>query len=87
MRFHDDAGELALGLVFVSMLLAVTLTDLERRIIPNKILLVGSVIGLAIVAISDPASVPERLAAGSRGRGRACSSPRSPIPAAWGWGT
>lgn len=64
LRFHDDAGELALGLVFVSMLLAVTLTDLERRIIPNKILLVGSVIGLVIVAISDPTSVPERLAAG-----------------------
>jgi len=64
LRFHDDAGKLALGLVFVSMLLAVTLTDLERRIIPNKILLVGSVIGLVIVAISDPASVPERLAAG-----------------------
>src|ERR1700761_6102904 len=64
LRFHDDAGELALGLVFVSMLLAITLTDLERRIIPNKILLVGSVIGLVIVAISDPTSVPERLAAG-----------------------
>ncbi len=65
VRFHGDAGELALGLVFVSMLLAVTLTDLERRIIPNKILLVGTVIGLVIVAISDPGSVPERLAAGA----------------------
>jgi leader peptidase (prepilin peptidase)/N-methyltransferase len=65
LRFHDDAGELALGLVFVSMLMAITLTDLERRIIPNKILLVGSVIGLAIAAITDPGSVPERLAAGA----------------------
>lgn len=65
VRFHGDAGELALGLVFVSMLLAVTLTDLERRIIPNKILLVGTVIALVIVAISDPGSVPERLAAGA----------------------
>ncbi len=63
VRFHDDAWELALGLVFVSMLLAVTLTDLERRIIPNKILLVGTVIGLVIVAIGDPGSLPERLAA------------------------
>lgn len=65
VRFHGNAGELALGLVFVSMLLAVTLTDLERRIIPNKILLVGTVIGLMIVAISDPGSVPERLASGA----------------------
>src|SRR5918996_1400001 len=34
--FADDPAELALGLVFVTMLVAVTLTDLERRIIPNK---------------------------------------------------
>jgi leader peptidase (prepilin peptidase) / N-methyltransferase len=65
VRFHGDAAELALGLVFVSMLLAVSLTDLERRIIPNKILLIGTVIGLLIVAISDPGSAPERLAAGA----------------------
>lgn len=63
IRFLDDPGELALGLVFVSMLLAVTLTDLERRIIPNRILAVASLIGVAIVAISDPASLPERAAA------------------------
>jgi leader peptidase (prepilin peptidase) / N-methyltransferase len=63
LRFHGDAGELALGLVFVSMLLAITLTDLDLRIIPNKVLAVGSLIGLAIVAIADPASIPERAAA------------------------
>ena len=62
-RFHDDAGELVLGLVFVSMLLAVTLTDFERRIIPNKILLVGSVIGAVILAITDPGAIPVHLAA------------------------
>jgi leader peptidase (prepilin peptidase) / N-methyltransferase len=63
LRFWGDPGEMALGLVFVSVLVAITLTDLERRIIPNKVLLVGSVIGLAIAAISDPASLPERAAA------------------------
>jgi leader peptidase (prepilin peptidase)/N-methyltransferase len=63
LRFHGDAGKLALGLVFVSMLLAITLTDLERQIIPNKVLAVASLIGLAIVAVSDPASLPERAAA------------------------
>jgi leader peptidase (prepilin peptidase)/N-methyltransferase len=63
IRFHGDPGELALGLIFVSMLMAVTLTDLEHRIIPNKILLVGSAIGLACLAISDPGALPVHLAA------------------------
>src|ERR1700761_7545752 len=69
VRFHGDAGELALGLVFVSMLLAITLTDLERRIIPNKILLVGSVIGVAVVAIADPGSCPSGSPRGGGGGG------------------
>jgi leader peptidase (prepilin peptidase)/N-methyltransferase len=61
--FRDDAAALALGLVFVAVLAAITLTDLERRVIPNAILLVGSIIGVAIVAATDPASLPERAAA------------------------
>ncbi|MCW2987882.1 MAG: prepilin peptidase [Solirubrobacterales bacterium] len=56
----DDPTDVALGLVFVTVLLAVTLTDLERRIIPNKILLVAAGLGVAIVAVGDPSSLPER---------------------------
>jgi len=64
----DDAGEIALGLVFVTMLLAVTLTDLEQRIIPNKILLVAALFGAAIAALADPGSLPERgIAAAAAG--------------------
>jgi leader peptidase (prepilin peptidase)/N-methyltransferase len=59
----DDPTELALGLVFVTTLVAVTLTDLERRIIPNKILLVAAVLGVAIAAVGDPGSLPERAIA------------------------
>jgi leader peptidase (prepilin peptidase) / N-methyltransferase len=55
-----DATEIALGLVFVTTLMAVTLTDLERRIIPNKILLVAALLGVAIAALGDPSSLPER---------------------------
>jgi leader peptidase (prepilin peptidase) / N-methyltransferase len=55
-----DAGEIALGLAFVTMLVAVSLTDLERRIIPNRILLVGAVAGAALAAVADPGSLPER---------------------------
>lgn len=58
-----DPTEIALGLVFVAMLVAVTLTDLERRIIPNKILLVAAVAGVAIAAVGDPGSLPERAIA------------------------
>jgi leader peptidase (prepilin peptidase) / N-methyltransferase len=64
----DDGAELALGLVFVTMLLAITLTDFERRIIPNKILLAGAIAAVAIVATTDPGSLPERaLAAAAAG--------------------
>ncbi len=58
--FHDDPAALALGLVFMALLAAITLTDLERRVIPNRILLAGAVAGLAIAAATDPSSLPER---------------------------
>jgi leader peptidase (prepilin peptidase) / N-methyltransferase len=56
-------SELALGLVFIAILAAVTLTDLERRVIPNAILLVGAAVGLGIVLATDPSSLPERAGA------------------------
>ncbi|HET7053215.1 MAG TPA: prepilin peptidase [Solirubrobacterales bacterium] len=64
----DEPGEVALGLVFVTVLAAITLTDLERRIIPNKILIVGAVAAVAIAAATDPGSLPERgIAAAAAG--------------------
>ncbi len=66
--FRDDPSALALGLVFVAMLAAITLTDFERRIIPNKILLAGAVAGIAIAAATDPSSLSERgIAAAAAG--------------------
>ena len=58
-----DVGELALGLSLCALLVAVTLTDLEQRVIPNTVLVVGAVIGIAIAAVADPGSLPERAAA------------------------
>jgi leader peptidase (prepilin peptidase)/N-methyltransferase len=58
-----EPTEIALGLVFVTVLAAVTLTDLERRIIPNKILAVGAAAAVAIAAVGDPGSLPERAIA------------------------
>lgn len=61
--FWGDGTEIALGLVFVTMLMAITLTDLDRRIIPNKVLLVASAAAIVIVAIGNPGSIPERAIA------------------------
>jgi leader peptidase (prepilin peptidase)/N-methyltransferase len=57
---RDDPSKLLLGLPFVAMLAAITLTDLERRIIPNAILLVGAGAAIVIAAGTDPSSLPER---------------------------
>jgi leader peptidase (prepilin peptidase)/N-methyltransferase len=67
--FWGDGTEIALGLVFVTMLMAITLTDLDRRIIPNKVLLVASAAAVVIVAIGDPGSFPERAIAAAAGGG------------------
>jgi leader peptidase (prepilin peptidase) / N-methyltransferase len=66
----DDPVEVALGIVFVTTLVAITLTDLEARVIPNKVLLVSTVLGVAIAVIGDPSSLPERaIAAAAAGGG------------------
>jgi leader peptidase (prepilin peptidase)/N-methyltransferase len=66
---REDPAELVLGLVFVAVLAAVTLTDLERRIIPNSVLLAGAAVALALVGVTEPSSLPERgiAAAGAGG--------------------
>jgi leader peptidase (prepilin peptidase) / N-methyltransferase len=52
-----------LGLTLCLVLVVITLTDLERRIIPNKVVLAGSVAAVALVAIGDPDSLLENGAA------------------------
>jgi len=65
----DDPAQVALGLAFVTTLLAITLTDLERRIIPNKVLIVSAVAGVALAAALDPSSLPERAIAAAAAGG------------------
>ena len=69
VAFHDDAAQLLLGLIFVATLIAVTVTDLERRTIPNKVLLVAAVLGVAVAAIGDTGSLPERAIAAAAAGG------------------
>lgn len=67
--YRHEPAEAVIGLVFVAMLAAVTLTDLEQRIIPNKILLIGSILCIAIAVPTDPGGVPERAIAAAAGGG------------------
>jgi leader peptidase (prepilin peptidase) / N-methyltransferase len=67
--YRDDPANAAIGIVFVTMLAAITLTDLERQIIPNKILLVGAIACLAIALPTDLAGMPERLIAAAAAGG------------------
>jgi len=63
VNWGDSVAEVAIDLVFLTMLAAVTLTDLEQRIIPNKILLAGAILCLAIAVPTDPGGLPERAIA------------------------
>jgi leader peptidase (prepilin peptidase)/N-methyltransferase len=57
-----------LGIAFVLLLVPVTLIDLDHRIIPNKLMLVGTVVSIAIVLLTKPDSLTEHLiAAGGAG--------------------
>ena len=62
-------GDAWLGLAFVLLLVPVTLIDLDHRIIPNKLMLVGTVVSIAIVLLTGPESLAEHLiaAAGAGG--------------------
>ncbi len=65
----DPWYELALGLTLCTVLVTITLTDLEQRIIPNKVVLAGSIAAVAIAAIGDPGSLTERGIAALAGGG------------------
>ena len=67
--YRHHAAEAVIGLVFVAMLAIVTLTDFDLRIIPNKVLIAGSVLCLAIAIPTDPGGVPERLIAAAAAGG------------------
>ncbi|HET9154195.1 MAG TPA: prepilin peptidase [Solirubrobacterales bacterium] len=66
---RHEPVQLAMGLVLVTALMAVTITDLERRIIPNKILLTTAALGIGIAAVFDPSSLPERAVAAAAAGG------------------
>ena len=64
LAFEDDgAAWVALGCVFIAMLVIITLTDIEDRIIPNVVLAPTAVIGLVLLAVADVDELPPHLIA------------------------
>jgi leader peptidase (prepilin peptidase)/N-methyltransferase len=76
----DDGGELAVGIALCALLLVVTLTDLERRVIPNRVLMVGGAVAVAVAALADRSCLASRaiaaVAAGGLLLGVALAHPR-----------
>lgn len=60
-----DTLHLVLGLLLVTVLVPITLVDLDRQIIPNKITLPAAVAAIAACALIDPGRLPEQLVAGA----------------------
>ena len=52
-----------LGLAFVALLVPVTVIDIDFRIIPNKLMILGAIAAPAILALTDPGALPEHLIA------------------------
>lgn len=63
LAFEDDATEIALGAAFVATLATITLTDLEHRLIPNRVLIVSAGVGVALVLAGLPDEIGERAIA------------------------
>ncbi len=59
----DDAAAIALGIVLVTLMVAVVPIDLEHRLILNKLTYPAAILALVIGIALDPGGVPEQLIA------------------------
>jgi leader peptidase (prepilin peptidase) / N-methyltransferase len=60
--FDEDA---VLPLVLVLLMVPVTLIDLDHRIIPNKLMILGAVLAPALVMLVEPDAIVEHLIGGA----------------------
>jgi leader peptidase (prepilin peptidase)/N-methyltransferase len=58
-----------LGLAFVVLLVPVTLIDLDHRIIPNTLMLIGTVVSVALILATDASAITEHLIAAAAAGG------------------
>ena len=65
----DDALKIALGIALVTVLVPVTIIDLEHRLIPNKLTGPAALLAVGLGLALDPGFVPEQLIAGAAAGG------------------
>ena len=63
LRYPDDGIAIALSACLAATLAAITLTDLEHRVIPNRILIVSAIIGVALLVAGDRDALAEHAIA------------------------
>jgi leader peptidase (prepilin peptidase) / N-methyltransferase len=61
--------EVWLGLAFVLLLVPVAVIDIDFRIIPNKLMIVGTIAAPVILALTRPGDIPEHLIAATAAGG------------------
>ena len=66
---HDTAAAIALSLGLILIVIPAALIDLEHRIIPNRLTLLGAILALVLGTALDPSGEPERLIAGAAAAG------------------
>ena len=66
---HHSAASIALSVGLILIVIPAALIDLEHRIIPNRLTLLGAVLALVLGTALDPAGEPTRLIAGAAAGG------------------
>jgi leader peptidase (prepilin peptidase)/N-methyltransferase len=68
---HDQGldEDALLGVALVLLLVPITLIDLDHRIIPNRLTLLGAVLAAVILAVTAPDAIPEHLIAAAAAGG------------------
>jgi len=66
---HDTAAGIVLSITLILLVVPAALIDLEHRIIPNRLTLLGAILALVLGTALDPAGEPERLIAGAAAGG------------------
>ncbi len=66
---HDSASGVVLSIVLILLVVPAALIDLEHRVIPNKLTLIGAALALALGLALDPSGEPARLIAGASAGG------------------
>jgi leader peptidase (prepilin peptidase)/N-methyltransferase len=59
----DMSAELLPGLALMTLLVAVSAIDIEHHIIPNRLIVPGAAVALALWGLVDPSRLPENLIA------------------------